>query len=776
MNSHKYFPFFILLFGVLLSFLLAACQAVPPPEISFPPASLRLSGERVFDLESDFVTRFPNRHSGQPNNRLAAEWLLQQYSNLGWNCRLDEWQIVNYSRPVTLNNVVCSLPGDSQREMLVVAHHDQASTTLQGADNDGSGVAILLHLAEIFAAESPLPYTLVFVSTDAEEYGMIGSGRYIQTHPDPRNIIAGLSLDNLGRTYYDAMNMEQIGQYRRFGPLWLALAAREASRSANLWEVHLTSLVDQITGQAAPVSFMDQGPIVAAGVPALGFAGHVPAQNADEHFRLWHDPDDTLDRQSAATLGQSGRTVEALLRQLLSMKSFPEESGPYLYFDGSRQVLRGLPLWLIFIAFVAIFFLGGVMRRSYWALALPVTGGFLAILMFTSLPRIPLFVLGGACLGIASMLNRREAKTSEDDQLKAEEEKNAKPKEERVEDFLTIDPMEMELGVGLIRLADPNRGGDLLDRVQRVRQNVAGDVGILLPKVRIRDNMRLDAQQYRIKIADMPIAQGEVEPGRMLAIDSGMTTGQIDGIQTKDPAFGTDAKWIDPALATQAEMFGYTVVEPGAVLATHLTEVCRRHADEILTRDATKHLVDELKKTSPAVVDGLIPSVMSVAEVQGILQLLLREQVSVRQLGLILETLGDHAVRSKDPILLTEYVRHRLARQICTRYRNAEGELFVVALDPALEDRIRAGYEHTERGMFIRLSPQAVESTCQAMASEIEKLTTANHTPMVLVSPQIRAAVKRITENHLPQLVVLSFNEITRDTKIVTLGIVSDAG
>ena len=217
-------------------------------------------------------------------------------------------------------------------------------------------------------------------------------------------------------------------------------------------------------------------------------------------------------------------------------------------------------------------------------------------------------------------------------------------------------------------------------------------------------------------------------------------------------------------------MYGYTVAEPGAVLATHLTEVCRRHADEILTRDATKHLVDELKKTSPAVVDGLIPSVMSVAEVQGILQMLLREQVSVRQLGLILETLGDHAPRSKDPILLTEYVRHRLARQICTRYRNAEAELYVVAFDPALEDRIRAGYEHTERGMFIRLSPQAVESIAPSTVT-MEKLTTADHTPIVLVSPQIRAAVKRVTENHLPQLVVLSFNEITRDTKIVTVGI-----
>src|SRR5262249_25947073 len=155
-------------------------------------------------------------------------------------------------------------------------------------------------------------------------------------------------------------------------------------------------------------------------------------------------------------------------------------------------------------------------------------------------------------------------------------------------------------------------------------------------------------------------------------INSGTSTGLVDGIPTKDPAFGTDARWIDPALSAQAEMLGHKVVEPGAALATHLMGVCRRPADEILTRDATKHLIDELKTTMPAVVDGLIRSVMSVAEVQGILQLLLREQVSIRQLGLILETLGDHGTRSKDPILLAEYVRHRLARQICTKYRNAE--------------------------------------------------------------------------------------------------------
>jgi flagellar biosynthesis protein FlhA len=406
--------------------------------------------------------------------------------------------------------------------------------------------------------------------------------------------------------------------------------------------------------------------------------------------------------------------------------------------------------------------------------ALAVTGGFLSILVFTSLPRVPLLALAGSCIGLSRMMTRRESQAAVTAVHDAEAEKKAKQPEERVEDFLTVDPMEIELGVGLIRLADPNRGGDLLDRVQRVRQNIAGEIGILMPKVRIRDNMRLEATAYRIKIADIPVAQAEIQPTQLLAIDSGMTTGKIDGIATKDPAFGSEARWINPGLADQAELYGYTVVEPGAVLATHLTETCRRHADEILTRDATKHLIDELKTSSPTVVSELIPGVMSLAEVQAILHLLLREQVSIRQLSVILETLGDYGTRSKDPVLLTEYVRHRLARQICTRYRNSEGELYVVALDPALEDRIRAGFEHTDRGLFIRMSPQSVEATCKAINAEIGKLTTRSHTPIVLVSPQIRAAVKRLTENHLPHLIVLSFNEVTRDTKIVTLGLVTD--
>jgi len=404
--------------------------------------------------------------------------------------------------------------------------------------------------------------------------------------------------------------------------------------------------------------------------------------------------------------------------------------------------------------------------------AMAIAGAFLAVLIFTDLPRAPLMVLCAACFGMAHVMSKKEA-----ERLSTEEATAAAPPpaaEERIEDFLAIDPMEVEVGVGLIRLADPKRGGDLLERVQRVRQSVASEIGIIMPKVRIRDNMRLEPNEYRIKIADMPIAQDQIEPGHLLAIDSGMTTGNVEGLPTKDPAFGTDACWILPSLQDQAEIMGYTVVEPGAVLATHLTEICRRHADEILTRDSAKHLVDELKQTQPAVIEELIPSMMSLAEVQGVLQLLLREQVSIRQLALILETLGDYAGRTKDPILLAEYVRHRLARQICTRYRDKESRLHVVALDPAMEDRIRAGFEHSERGLFVRMSPPAIEATCNAIAAILPKLTTANHTPIVLVSPQIRAALKQITENHLPQLVVLSFNEVTRDTQIMTLGLAAD--
>ena len=406
--------------------------------------------------------------------------------------------------------------------------------------------------------------------------------------------------------------------------------------------------------------------------------------------------------------------------------------------------------------------------------ALAVASGFLGVLIFTNLPSLPLLLLGSGCAGLALTMFRRGARTEAvaDAKKKAEA---AKPREERVEDFLSVDPMEVEIGVGLIKLADPNRGGDLLERIHRIRQSVAAEIGIILPKVRIRDSFQLEQQQYRIKIAGMAVAVGAVHPGMYLAIDSGMTTGKVSGVATRDPAFGTPALWIEPGVRDQAEMHGYTVVEPGAVIATHLTETIRKHADEILNRDMTKHLIDELKRTSPTVVEELLPGQLKLAEVQQILQMLLREQVPIRQLGVILETLGDFAPRSKDPILLTEFTRAKLSRTICSKYRDRENRLFVVTLDPALEDRIRGGFEHTERGLFVRMSPQAIETTCRLIAAEVQKLIVANHPPVVLVSPQIRPALKEMTSAHLPNLVVLSYNEVTRDTKIESVAMISDA-
>ena len=407
--------------------------------------------------------------------------------------------------------------------------------------------------------------------------------------------------------------------------------------------------------------------------------------------------------------------------------------------------------------------------------ALAVASGFVCILVLTNLPKIPLLAIGAGCGSLALLLTRR----SKADEVKRVETAKAataaeKPAEERIEDFLSIDPMEIEIGAALVKLASPKYGGDLLPRITAVRQSVAADIGIILPKVRIRDNIRLSETQYRIKIANNPVAEGEVLPGKLLAIDSGVTSGKLNGIETRDPAFQQPAIWIESGLQERAQMMGYSAVEPTAVLATHLQEIVRRHADELLTRDATKHLIDELKKTSPAVVDELIPNPMKVADVQQVLQMLLREEVPVRQLSMILETLGDWAGKTKDPVFLTEYVRHRLARTICSRLRDTEGRLHVLTLDPALEDKITAGIEHTERGLFIRTPPQTIEKVCEQISRDLPKLTRGGKRPILLVSPQIRAGLKQMTAANLPRLNVLSFNEVTRDTKVEIVGIVGE--
>jgi flagellar biosynthesis protein FlhA len=399
--------------------------------------------------------------------------------------------------------------------------------------------------------------------------------------------------------------------------------------------------------------------------------------------------------------------------------------------------------------------------------ALAVTAGFLGILVFTELPAVPLLGIGGGCTALALVLARRDKQSAEVARRQAAA--DAAPQAERVEDFLAIDPMEVEIGVGLIRLADRERGGDLLERIQRVRHSIAADLGLIMPKVRIRDNLRLGGRQYRIKIADVPVAEGELYAGKLLAVDTGAASGQVAGLATREAARGLSATWIEPALRRDAERRGYQVAEPAAVLVNHLTEVVREHADEILSRDATRHLIDELKKTSPAVVDELVPALMKLADVQQILQLLLREGVSIRPLAQILETLGEHAARSGDPTLLAEHVRRRLARAISARYRDKHNRLHVITFEVGLERAIEEALEHGPRGPGLRLLPQSIAALCRRIAEATDEPLPEGRAPVLLVSPQVRAAVRQLTCAHLPRLVVLSYDEITRDTQVEAL-------
>jgi len=400
-----------------------------------------------------------------------------------------------------------------------------------------------------------------------------------------------------------------------------------------------------------------------------------------------------------------------------------------------------------------------------------ITGGFLGLLIFTSLPTIPLLVLGGSCIGLAIALQRSE-RTERESQAR-EQARPAAKAETKIEDYLAVDPMELEIGVGLIRLADPKRGGDLLERIQRVRESMAAEIGIVLPKVRIRDNVRLAGEQYRFKIADSVVAEGTLLATRLLAVDHGHSAGALEGTQTTEPAFGLAAVWIDPASRSQAESLGYSVVEPADVLATHLTEVIRQHADELLTRDATRHLVDQLKKTLPAVVEDVIPGQLKLGEVQQVLKHLLHEGVPIRNLGHILETLGDHAGRTKEPWRLAEQVRQRLARAISHRFRDASGCLRAITLDPMLEDRLLAGLEIHEAGPSLRLSPALRRTVCYRLASESRRLAELGQGAVVLAGPEIRAALRRLIEAELPRLAVLSFDEITRDTRVESVALIA---
>ena len=403
-----------------------------------------------------------------------------------------------------------------------------------------------------------------------------------------------------------------------------------------------------------------------------------------------------------------------------------------------------------------------------WSIAVVSSLLFICALI-PGLPKLPLF--GLAVLGFALFyIINRNAKT---EAIKEVEEEKGIKKEENVEDLLRIDILELEIGYGLIPLADESQGGDLLERITLVRRQIALEIGMIVPPVRVRDSVQLKPNEYQIKIKGAEVARGEIMVRHYLAIDTGVATGHLEGIKTKEPAFDLPAIWIKENEKEKAEMAGYTVVGASSVLITHLTEIVKSFAHELLGRQEVQSLVGNLKKDYPAVIEELIPEGMKMGEVQKVLQNLLWERVSIKDLLTILETLADWAPQTKNIDILTEYVRKSLARSISRQYQNEEEKMYVITLDPKLEARISQGIEHKERTSYVNLPPQLIQKIIASFTPLIKKAGSLNHQPIVLTSPAIRAYFKRITEKFIPSLVVLSYNEIVPEVKIRSIGIVN---
>lgn len=402
--------------------------------------------------------------------------------------------------------------------------------------------------------------------------------------------------------------------------------------------------------------------------------------------------------------------------------------------------------------------------------ALMLTGGFLLVLMLTPLPKTPLILLMGSCYALAHLLTRhREAAVVQAAAARA------KPTAaERIEKHLSPDPMELDVGYGLIRLVDRKQGGDLLDRVTNMRKQVAQEMGIIVPPIRIRDDMQLQPNQFRIKLKGLAIGEGEVMPGHLLAIDAGAVSERINGIETTEPAFGLPALWISDDQRHEAEHHNYTVVEPSSVMATYLTELIKRHADELLTRQEMNRLLDHLRESSAKLVEEVVPEVLKPGEIQRVLQSLLRERVPVRDLETILEAVADVAPRTKDTEILTQYARHALARALCHQHKADDGRIHCVTLDPSLEELITKELQRSEHGTVLTIPPALQTKISGAIRTQVEEAApaTRGRPPVVLCPPQIRPWVRKMIEVQLPAVAVLSYNEIVRGFEIESHGVV----
>ena len=344
---------------------------------------------------------------------------------------------------------------------------------------------------------------------------------------------------------------------------------------------------------------------------------------------------------------------------------------------------------------------------------------------------------------------------------------------ENVNSLLQVDPIELEFGYGIIPLADVNQGGDLLDRVVMIRRQIALELGTVVPIIRLRDNIQLNPNQYIIKIKGIQVSEGEILFDHYMAMNPGYVEEEITGIPTFEPSFHLPAIWITEGQRERAESMGYTVVDPPSIIATHLTEIIRQHIAELLTRQDVQNLVSNLKETNPSLVEELVPKLLGIGEVQKVLQNLLKEGISIRDLLTIFETLADYASTTRDTDILTEYVRQSLKRAISNKFFPTNETTSVVTLDPKLEQEIMASVKQTENGAYLTLDPEKSKGIMKSVGNEVAKLENLGKNPIVITSPIVRVYFKRLTEDYYKDLIVVSYNEIENNIELQSVGMVT---
>ena len=389
--------------------------------------------------------------------------------------------------------------------------------------------------------------------------------------------------------------------------------------------------------------------------------------------------------------------------------------------------------------------------------------GFMAIV--PGLPTIPFLLLGSMAGYLAYTLDRKE-KQDQQEKVRQSEVEKLKPRKEKLEALLPIDTLELEVGYGLISIVDAEQNGELLERITHIRKQFALDLGVIVPPLRIRDNLQLKPGEYNLMLKGITIGQGELMIDHLLAMDPGNVEDKISGVPTIEPAFGLQAIWITPKQRDQAQYMGYTVVDLSTVIATHITEVLRKHSNELLGRQELQTLIDVLKQSHPKVVEELIPNILSTGVLLKVCQNLLREHVSIRDLRTIFEVLTEAGLQTKDPNVLTEFVRSALGRSITKKLLTNDGDLPLITLDRVVEEKIAQGLIQTDQGMQLSLDPNFVQQLVRELNSEAEKMVLVNSQAVVLVSPMIRTHLRQLVEKFIPHLVVLSHNEISSNIPV----------